>query len=89
MRQHNVRRDAPRTMSRRQRNYEGQGGAPKDSPVHADAADAVPDHGSVAAFVELVHLDALLEVEAHFLESSVTAIEHPKRLQAPVCQTNI
>ena len=47
----------------------------------ADAADAVPDHGSIAAFVELVHLDALLEVEARFLESSVTAIEHPKRLQ--------
>ena len=69
-----------------QRNY---GGTQKDSPAHADAADAVPDHGSIAAFVELVHLDALLEVEARFLESSVTAIEHPKRLQAPVCQTNI
>ena len=36
---------------------------------------------AVAAFVELVHLNALLEVEARFLESSVTAIEHPKRLQ--------
>ena len=61
-------------MSRRQRNYEGQGGAPKDSPAHADAADAGTDPGAVAAFVELVHLNALLEVEARFLESSVTAM---------------
>ena len=89
MRQHNVRRDAPRTMSRRQRNYEGQGGAPKDSPVHADAADAVPDHGSVAAFVELVHLDALLEVEAHFLESLGDGHRAHQAATAPVCQTNI
>ena len=58
--------------------FSGQGGAPKDSPAHADAADAGTDPGAVAAFVELVHLDALLEVEARSL---VTAIEHPKRLQ--------
>ena len=67
--------------SQAQHNYRGQGGAPKDSPAHADAADAGTDPGAVAAFVELVHLNALLEVEARFLESSVTAIEHPKRLQ--------
>ena len=61
-----------------QRNYRGQGGAAKDSPAHADAADAGPDRGAVAAFVKLVPLDALLEVEARFL--AVTAIEQPKRL---------
>ena len=54
---------------------------PIGARAHAHAADAVPDHGSIAAFVDLIHLDALLEVEARFLESSVTAIEHPKRLQ--------
>ena len=47
---------------------------PIGARAHAHAADAVPDHGSIAAFVELVHLDALLEVEARFLESSVTAM---------------
>ena len=45
--------------------------------AHADAADAVPDPGAIAAFVDLIHLDALLEVEACFLKSSVTAIEQP------------
>jgi len=42
------------------------------------------DPGSIAAFVDLIHLDALLEVEACFLKSSVTAIEQPtepRRLQ--------
>ena len=54
---------------------------PISARAHAHAADAVPDHGSIAAFVELVHLDALLEVEACFRRSSVTAIEQPRRLQ--------
>jgi len=54
---------------------------PTGFPGHADAADAGPDRGAIAAFVELVHLDALLAAEARFLKSSVTAVEQPKRLQ--------
>jgi len=57
--------------------------------AHANAADAVSDPGSIAAFVELVYLRALLEAtrsrtsaaEACFQESSGMAIEQPQRLQ--------
>ena len=48
------------------------------SPAHNKAVNAGLDPGSIAAFVDLIHLDALLEVEARFL--AVTAIEQPKRL---------
>jgi hypothetical protein len=54
------------------------------SPAHNKAVNAGLDPGSIAAFVDLIHLDALLEVEACFLKSSVTAIEQPtepRRLQ--------
>jgi len=57
--------------------------------AHANASDAVSDPGSIAAFVELVYLRALLEAtrsrtsaaEACFQESSGMAIEQPQRLQ--------
>jgi len=51
------------------------------SPLPPGPFASAPNPGAVAAFVELVLLKALLGVEARFLESSVTAIEHPKRLQ--------
>ena len=50
------------------------------SPAH-NKANAGPDPGSIAAFVDLIHLDALLEVEACFRRSSVTSIVQPRRLQ--------
>ena len=53
---------------------------PVGARAHADAADAVSDPGFIAAFVELVHLGALLEVEDSFRESARTATEQPTRL---------
>ena len=49
--------------------------------AHATAADAVSDPGSITAFVELIHLRALLEAEGCFPESSGMAIEQPQGLQ--------
>ena len=51
------------------------------SPAHNKAVNAGLDPGSIAAFVDLIHLDALLEVEACFRRSSVTSIVQPRRLQ--------
>jgi len=76
--------DEPPGWSQAQRNYRGQqfflARAALRRILQRTPTPQMPAHHpvAVAAFVELVHLDALLEVEARSL---VTAIEHPKRLQ--------